>query len=46
MSKDPVHHDDEGWWFWIETWADRRGPFETEAQARAELGRYVKEELG
>lgn len=23
----PVHCDADGWWFWIETWAEREGPF-------------------
>lgn len=34
------------WYFWDETWADAYGPFDTEAQARTELARYVREVLG
>ena len=37
---DSVHQDEEGWWFWIETWADREGSFETEEAARHQLNRY------
>ena len=41
-ENDPVHHDeDEGWFFWEETWADRQGPYPTEEIARKELARYV-----
>lgn len=35
-----------GWYFWTETWADRCGPYETEAEAREQLKRYVLEVLG
>jgi hypothetical protein len=35
-----------GWYFWTETWADRCGPYSTEAEARAQLARYVREVLG
>ncbi len=45
-SRDPVHEDDEGWWFYDETWADRSGPFETREDAQAALDVYVKEVLG
>jgi hypothetical protein len=37
---DPVHEDNDKWYFWDETWANRRGPYETEAQARRELRKY------
>jgi hypothetical protein len=39
-ANDPVHEDD-GWWFWDETWAHRYGPYKTEANAREALRRYV-----
>ena len=29
-----------GWYFWTETWADRIGPFETEAEAQAMAKKY------
>lgn len=41
-TPDPVFNDDEGWWFWDETWADRLGPFDSEKQARDKLKDYVK----
>lgn len=44
-SFDPVHKDIEGWWFWIETWADRNGPYLDEATARANLDKYCKDWL-
>jgi len=28
------------WRFWDETWANEHGPFDSEAEARHELGRY------
>lgn len=40
-GRDPVHEDDEGWWFYDETWADRIGPFSTEGEARCHLGKYA-----
>jgi hypothetical protein len=43
----PVHQEGDGkWWFWIETWADRIGPYETKEQAESELTRYCQEVLG
>lgn len=39
---DPVHFDDGKWWFYEETWADRQGPFDTEAAARTALSKYAK----
>lgn len=45
---DPVHLDEQagGWFYWTEMWADRNGPFPTEAEARYWLHRYCEEELG
>jgi len=31
------------WYFWDETWSNRHGPYETEKEARAILGQYVKQ---
>lgn len=45
-ATDPVHTDQGQWWFWDETWADRLGPYATEAQARSELDRYCAVVLG
>ena len=44
MEKDPVHFDakERLWYFWDETWADRCGPFESEAEARRELEIYCE----
>lgn len=41
----PIHFEDGKWWFWDETWADRHGPFESEAAAEAALRAYVVEYL-
>ena len=42
MKTDPVHQDDDGqWYFWIETWHDRDGPYETEGEARFTLDNYI-----
>ena len=38
---DPIHKDAEGWWFYDETWSDRVGPFSSQEEARAALGRYT-----
>lgn len=45
---DPVHKDDDDgeWYFWIETWADRYGPYINEDTARKEFERYCREVLG
>lgn len=42
QARDPIHQDDEGWWFWDETWSDRYGPFINEEAARHELKIYVQ----
>jgi hypothetical protein len=41
-AKDPIHSDEQGWYFWDETWVNKYGPFGSEAAARTELGRYVE----
>lgn len=46
MIQDPVHKDDNGWYFWEETWAFRQGPFDTIHQARLALTKYYREQLG
>jgi len=43
----PIHQNEMGkWFFWIETWADEEGPYDTEEQAREAFQRYCKEEFG
>ena len=37
---DPVHEENGKWYYWLETWADRHGPYETEEIAREELSNY------
>ena len=39
---DPVHKENGKWYYWIETWADKNGPFETEEIAKRELKRYCE----
>lgn len=41
-NSDPVRQEDGGWWFYEETWADRHGPFLSEAETRAHLKVYVE----
>lgn len=48
VAHNPVHylehyddHEPHGWYFWNETWTERLGPFDTEAQANEELTRYA-----
>jgi len=43
---DPVHQDNNKWYFWDETWGNRYGPYDTETEARKLLAKYCKEELG
>lgn len=38
---DPVVVNDEGYWFWDETWSDIHGPFPSEEVARKELELYA-----
>lgn len=38
---DPVHQDEDGFWFWDEAWAERVGPYETEAACRQALDEYI-----
>ena len=40
---DPVHFDAQGWWFWNEVWADRLGPYESEAECVAALKAYAEQ---
>jgi hypothetical protein len=37
---DPIHEENGQWFFWDETWADRLGPYPTEARARQRLEQY------
>lgn len=34
------------WYFWLETWVEIMGPFDTELFAREGLDKYCQEELG
>jgi hypothetical protein len=43
--RDAVHQDEEGFWFWDESWSVRYGPYETEAVARDCIELYVQGEL-
>lgn len=38
----PIHQDDDGWWFWQETWADREGPFDTKHEAEDAFAFYCR----
>lgn len=46
VEKSPIHQDDNGWWFYDETWSYRYGPFPTRRIAALELHRYIIEMLG
>jgi hypothetical protein len=39
----PVHKFEGKWYFWIETWADRIGPFDSEKKAERELKKYIRQ---
>lgn len=41
-SRDPVFVEDDGWYFWDETWTERHGPYETETLARVGLDLYCQ----
>lgn len=43
---EPIHTENNLWYFWDETWADRHGPFRTEDEARTHLELYTACELG
>jgi len=44
---DPIHQNKDGkWYFWDETWAFEKGPFDSEQEARIALCKYGKEVLG
>lgn len=47
-KSNPLHFnlEDNQWYFWDETWADRHGPFPTAKAANAALEKYCKEVLG
>lgn len=44
-SSDPVFAEDGSWFYWDEVWANKCGPFRTEAVARASLTLYCEFEL-
>lgn len=41
-TSNPVHQDTQGWWFYDETWSDRRGPYPTERAAVRDCQRYAE----
>jgi len=41
----PVHEENGKWYFWIETWHDREGPFSSEAQANMALNIHCEYNL-
>lgn len=47
-ENDPVHFvtEDDGWYFWDETWSDRFGPFHTELECRLAFAKYCIDFLG
>lgn len=42
----PIHSEKGKWYFWIETWADREGPFNTQREAEDAMWKYCKTVLG
>ena len=44
-DSNPIRLEDGKWWWYDEVWVSRNGPFDTKAQAEAELDKYVKENL-
>ena len=42
----PVHKCDGKWYFWLETWNNKIGPYNTKEEAKEALTRYCKVELG
>ncbi len=45
QAEDPVHEDSGKWFFWIETWAERCGPYDSETEARLKFKQYCEEVL-
>lgn len=43
---DPIFENSGKWYFWIETWADFVGPYDTELEALEALREYCAEVLG
>lgn len=46
LPNDPLHMHEGKWWFWDETWAERRGPYLTRTGAKHALEIYCREVLG
>ncbi len=42
----PVEEIDGKWYFWTETWADQRGPYENAVEAYAAMVEYCHTILG
>ena len=45
-NSNPVHFENDAWYFWDETWAYRHGPYESEEEAKDMLNSYCEIELG
>ncbi len=41
-SYDPVYEENGQWYFWDEIWVDILGPYDSQAEARRQIDRYVK----
>ena len=44
-DSNPIRFEDGKWWWYDEVWVGRNGPYDTEAEAEADLDKYVKENL-
>ena len=38
-----IHENEDGWYFWIETWADEYGPYDTEEECEQKFKEYCLE---
>jgi|APCry1669188910_1035180.scaffolds.fasta_scaffold32161_3 hypothetical protein len=36
----PIHKNEDGWYFWDELWADEYGLYSTEEECKAKLKEY------
>jgi len=45
LMPNPVHKEDDGWYFYDETWSDRFGPFPTEEDANKARVVYATTQL-
>ncbi len=42
----PVHEENGKWYFWIESWHDRFGPYDTKEECEKQFDHYCKNVLG